>query len=58
LNRENLNAMNIRKVNPNGPVGANAPLPLSRNGARNLAIIQGRASNPVSNNGGSLVSVA
>lgn len=50
--------MNIRKVNPNGPVGANAPLPLSRNGARNLAIIQGRASNPVSNNGGSLVSVA
>lgn len=48
ITRENLNAINnIRKISPNGPVGA--PLPLSRNGAR--AILPGRGSNTTSNKG-------
>ena len=51
LNRANLDAhaMNIRKISPG--IGSNAPLPLSRNGPRNMAAIIGRESNPKSNVG-------
>lgn len=48
--------MNIRKVSPNGVISSNAPVPLSRNGVRNLAQIAGRASGPTSQTG-SLITV-